>query len=188
MSGTPLSALKTRFDAVSSRLTDNTTFVLPAAQLETRIEFPYLEQFARPNGFADLNKALLIVSPVRRDFRDNTPPPTQLALYLTNNQNDLLLTSLPGGTIQGGIGGTASAAAIYDYDRSALTLTDAYTFDLTYYIGQIIKRRAPSQPLILTIPATTQLTLQDRIRRVVLGNQQRPNDQFQMRLLFTSGA
>ena len=184
LTGTPLSALKTRFDAVSSRLTDNTTFVVPAAQLETRIEFPYLEQFARPGGFADLNKALLVVSPVRRDFLDNTPPPSLLALYFTNGQNDLLSTALPGG-----IGGTSAAAATYYSDPTALTLSDTYTFDLTYYIGQIIKRRSSSQPLILTIPATsTQITLQERIRRVVLGNQQRPNDQLKMRLFFTSGS
>lgn len=183
LTGTPLSALRTRFDAVSSRLTDNTTFVLPAAQLQTRIELPYLEQFARPEGYADLNKALLTVRPVRRDFRDNTPPPTQLALYFTNTQNDLLSTPLPGGII-----GNSPAAAVYDYDRTALTLTDEYTFDLTYYIGQIIKRRASSQPLILTIPAGTQLTLRDRIQRVVLGNQQRPNDQFKLQLFFTSGS
>ena len=97
LSGTKLSTLKNRSDAVSSRLTDNTTFVVPGAHLQTRIELPYLGQFDRPERFADINKALLVVSPIRRNLNDNTQPPAQLALFLTNIQNDILPTALPGG-------------------------------------------------------------------------------------------
>lgn len=185
LSGTVLSALKTRTDAVSSRLTDNTSFVVPGAQLQTRIEFPYLNQFDRPDGFADLNKALLVIRPVRKTLNDNTQPPP-LALFFTNTQNDILPISLPGG-----VTGSSAAVSTYGYDPNALTLTDNYTFDLTYYIGQIIKRKALNQPLLLTIPTTTQLqrafTLQDYVQRVVLGNQQKPNDQLKVQLFITSG-
>lgn len=194
-SGTVLSALKNRSDAVSSRLTDNTTFVVPGAELQTRIEFPYLGQFDRPDQFADLNKALLVISPVRRDLSDNTPPPTQLGLFLTNTQNDILPVALPGG-VTGSTSAITPYAVNYDpkssiYDPAALVLKDTYTFDLTYYIGQIIKRKALNQPLLLTIPTTTQLqrvyTLSDYVQRVTLGNQQRPNDQMQVKLFITSG-
>ena len=34
------------------------------------------------------------------------------------------------------------------YDPNALILTDTYTFDLTYYLGQIIKRKALNQALL----------------------------------------
>lgn len=189
LSGTVLSALKTRTDAVSSRLTDNTTFVVPGAQLQTRLEFPYLNQFDRPEGFADLNKALLVISPVRKTLNDNTQPPL-LALFFTNTQNDVLATSVPGG-----VTGSSPALATYGYDQNALTLTDSYTFDLTYYIGQIIKRKVLNQPLLLTIPTPAQFaqvsqrnySLQDYVQRVTLGNQQKPNDRLKVQLFITSG-
>jgi hypothetical protein len=195
LSGTVLSALKTRTDAVSSRLTDNTTFVVPGAQLQTRIEFPYLNQFDRPDGFADLNKALLVIRPVRKTLTDNTQPPAALGLFFTNTQNDILSIALPGG-----VTGSSSAIASYGnnldprssgYDPTALVLQDSYTFDLTYYLGQVIKRKALNQPLLLTIPTSSQLqrnyTLYDYIQRVTLGNQQRANDQLQVQLFITSG-
>ena len=181
--GTVLSALKNRSDVVSSRLTNNTTFIVPGAQIQTRIVIPYLDQFARPDGFADLNKALLVVSPIRLNFNDNAPPPAQLALYFTNTQNDLLPVALPGGAA-----GTTNALASYTYDPNALTLTDTYAFDLTYYLGQIIKRKVPNQPLILTIPATSSYTLQQWIRRVTIGDQQKTNDQMQVKLFLTSSS
>jgi hypothetical protein len=189
LSGTVLSALKTRTDAVSSRLTDNTSFVVPGAELQTRIEFPYLNQFDRPEKFADLNKALLVISPVRKTVNDNTQPPP-LALFFTNTQNDILPVSFPGG-----VTGSSAAVATYSYDPNALTLKDTYTFDLTYYIGQIIKRKALNQPLLLTIPTSAEFqqisrrnySLQDYVQRVTLGNQQKPNDQLNVQLFITSG-
>ncbi|MVM37295.1 DUF4270 family protein [Spirosoma sp. HMF3257] len=196
LSGTPLSALKNRTDAVSSRLTNNTTFIVPGAHIQTRLELPYLDQFARPDGFADLNKALLVISPVRNSLKDNSPPPTNLALFFTNTQNDILPSALPGGP-----GGTTSAIAQYSLQATAqnqlgpdpggLPIVDAYTFDLTYYIGQIIKRKLPNQPLLLTLPTSTQtqtsLTLKDYIQRVTIGDQQRANDQMKVQLFLTSG-
>ncbi|MFD2934005.1 DUF4270 family protein [Spirosoma flavum] len=180
--GTPLSALKNRSDAVSSRLTDRTTFVSVGAGLQTRIEFPYLNGFFRPETFADLNRALLIISPVRRDLLDNNPPPVGLQLYQTNNQNELIAT-IPGGTT-----GSDVAGAGYSIDRTALLLNDAYTIDLTYYIGQIIKKKALSQPLLLTIPSSsTGFTVKSLLQRVTLGDQLRPNDQVQLKLFMTSG-
>ena len=182
--GTPLAALQQRSDAVSSRLTDHTTLVSLGAGLQTRIEFPYLNDFYRPEKFADLNRALLIISPVRRDLRDNTQPPSALQLYQTNNQNEFIAT-VPGGTA-----GSEVAGAGYSIDPYSILLNDSYTIDLTYYIGQIIKRKALSRPLLLTVPAssTGQFTLKTLIQRVTIGDQLRPNDQIQLKLFMTSGS
>ncbi len=186
-SGTPLSALQNRSDAVSSRLTDNTSFVALGAQLQTRIEFPYLGQFATPEGFADVNKALLVIGPVRRNLLDNAPPPGTLELFQTNNQN-AAFAGVPDGTT-GSLQSqqVTSAAAFYSYDPSAQIFTDNYTFDLTYYIGQIIKRKIPNQPLLLTMSPSVG-GLRAYVQRVAFGNQQRTgSDQLQMKLFITSG-
>ena len=186
-SNTPLSALKSRSDAVSSRLTDNTTFIALGAGLQTRIEFPYLSQFTKPEKFADINKAILVISPVRRSLQDNAPPPGQnpevVELYVTNNQNQPI-AAVPGGTA-----GASQAAAYYSYDPNAPLFTDSYTFDLTYYLGQIIKQKSLPQPLLLTVPtpSTGFFSMRSLVQRVVLGSQQRPNDQMKVQLFITSG-
>ncbi|MBD2753990.1 DUF4270 family protein [Spirosoma validum] len=185
-SGTPLNALKNRSDAVSSRLTDNTSFVSIASQLQTRIEFPYLAQFARPEGYADLNKAVLVVSPIRRTQLDNAAPPSSLELFQVNNQN-VAIATIPGGTIPQSGGG---ALGYYSIDPFAQLFTDSYTFDLTYYIGEILKQKAPNEPLLLTLPAPTSqdpYTLKRFIQRVTLGNPFRTGDQMKMKLFISSG-
>lgn len=184
--GTPLSALKSRSDVVSSNLTDHTTFVSLAAGLQTRLEFPYLNDFFRPESFADLNRALLVISPVRRNSRDNMAPPSSLQLYQTNNQNELIAT-IPGGST-----GSDVASAGYYLVPEPITplITDSYTIDLTYYIGQILKKKALAQPLMLTIPAPSSgiFTLKTLIQRVTLGDQLRQNDQMKLQLFMTSGS
>lgn len=184
LSGTPLAALKSRPDIISSTKTNNSSFISLGTGLQTRIEFPYLDQFTLPDKFADLNSAILVFGPIRRDFRDNYPPPSTLGLYYTNNVNDVLSTAIPGGP-----SGTISATGGYTYDQSALTLLDYYTIDLTYYIGQIIKRKAPNRPLMFTFPITTAPTLKQLIQRVSLGNQYYPdvNDRVKLKLFITSG-
>lgn len=181
--GTPLAALKNKSDAVSSSLTNGTTVISIGAGLQTRVEFPYLNEFFRPEKFADLNRALLIISPVRGDLSDNTPPPATLQVYQTNNQNEFI-TTVPGGPT----GGEPSQAG-YFIDQSSILPTDSYTIDLTYYIGQIIKRKASTQPLLLTVPAPPDrpFSLRALVQRITLGDQLRPNDRMQLRLFMTSG-
>ena len=179
-SGSPLLALQNRTDRVSSTQTSASTYVAVGAALRTRIEFPYLGAFDKPEQFAGLNSAILSIEPIRRDLRDNTPPPVQLALYQTNSQNELIATVPAGAT------GETTAIAAYAYDPTALELTDAYTFDLTLYIGQVIRRQIPNRPLLLTLSGSQDL--QGLIRRVTLGDGQRATDRIRLRLFMTSGS
>lgn len=178
-SGSPLQPLQNRTDIVSSNQTNASTYVAVGAALRTRIEFPYLGSFDKPEQFAGMNSAILSIAPIRRDLRDNTPPPSQLALYQTNSQNELIAVVPAGAT------GETSALASYAYDPTALELTDAYQFDLTLYISQIIRHQIPNQPLLLTLPGSQDL--QSMIRRVTLGNGQRSTDRIRLRLFLTSG-
>lgn len=184
-SGTALSALKTRSDMVSSQLSNNTTFVAPGAFLQTRIELPYLGQFATPDRYADLNKALLVISPIRRNLLDNASPPTPLYLFQTNNVN-AAIAIVPDGTT-GATANGSSAAASYLYDPSAPIFTDTYTFDLTYYIGEIIKRKIPNAPLLLTSLPPTSGLMRYIAQRVALGGPYRTGEQMKLQLFITSG-
>ncbi|MBD2703038.1 DUF4270 family protein [Spirosoma sp. BT702] len=188
LKGSALSGLQKKSDIIPSQQTGNTTFIVPAAGLQTRIELPYLSEFARPEDYADLNSAILVLGPIRRDFRDNYPLPAQLELNFTNNQNEILgATIVPGGPT-----GLSSAIGGYTYDANALTLTDYYTFDLTYYIGQIIKRKISNRPMVLSIPLNptgngAPPSLRSLVQRVAIGDRFKANDRLQLKLFITSG-
>lgn len=177
-SKTVLNKLQSRADAVSSDQTDRSTTVALGAGLRTRIEFPYIDQFYQPGSFAGVNSALLVLQPIRRTLRDNTTPPNQLALYETNNQNELL-SAVPA-TASGG----SQAIVSYFYDANAVDLTDTYTFDLTQYIGNLITRKTPNRPLILTVP-TGSYSLATLAQRVSIGDAQRSGDRVRLRLFTT---
>lgn len=179
-SGSALQPLQRQADQVSSKQTSNATFVAAGGFLRTRIELPYLGQFDKPELFAGLNSAILSIQPIRRDRNDNTPPPAQLSLYETNSQNEIIAVVPAGST------GASATIANYLYDPNALELNDVYQFDLTQYVGQIIRRQIPNRPLLLTIPVA-QPDLRTLVRRVTLGDQNRSTDRVKLQLFMTSG-
>lgn len=177
-SGTPLAALQSKTDAISSSLTNRSSFI--AMGLRTRIDFPYLDQFEIPAGFAGLNSAQLVVHPVRQTLRDNLTPPG-LAVFIGNSQNELL-SIVPAGP-SGTTAQTNSAG--YAFDASQPDLVDSYTFDVTQYMSNLVQGRIPNRPLILTTVGTDLRTM---ARRVVVGDQQQPiGDRIQLQLFLTSG-
>ncbi|QJD77915.1 DUF4270 family protein [Spirosoma rhododendri] len=177
-SGTPLAALQTRSDAVSSNLTGRSSSLVPGMGLRTRIEFPYINQFELPTGYAGVNSAQLVLEPIRQTLRDNLVPP-DLAIFEANAQNELL-SVVP----IGAIGNVAqNNAAGYFYDPAQPELTDSYTFDITQYATNLIRGRLPNRPIIITNTSTDLRTL---ARRVTIGDQQRSSDRIRLRLFLTS--
>ncbi len=178
--GTPLAALQSKTDAVSSSLTNRTSFI--AMGLRTRIDFPYISQFEIPAGYAGLNSAQLVMQPVRQTLRDNLTPPN-LAIFLGNAQNELL-SPVPFGA-SGALPQSGYNAAGYAYDATQPDLIDNYTFDVTQYASNLILGRVPNRPLILTTLGTDLRTM---AQRVTVGDQQQPiSDRIQLRLFLTSG-
>lgn len=173
-SGTPLQTLRTRADRVPGSATGQTTFLTTGPSLRTRIDIPALEQLTLTPGYAGVNGAQLVVQPVFRTQRDYftvglpvgttspfVPPQGALGLYETNNNNDVL------GTVSqttGGIEPIASATYALTGPLS-LDLRDAYTFDLSQYVLQVLRRQRPYRPLLLiySAPSLNRLTIGDRL-------------------------
>lgn len=178
--GTPLAALRTRTDAVNSRLTGNTSFISLGDQLQTLIEFPYLNQFGLPENFAGVNRALLTVTTTRTSIRDNISPPSYLQLFEANSLNR------PIAAVPLGADGSSNPQVAYIYDPTAQLFTDFYTFDITYYFNQLLRHKATNRPLLLTIP-NQNYSLFSIIQRVGLGNQQRVPRAMKLQVFITSG-
>lgn len=177
--GTPLQSLQRATDAVSSRLTQNSSFVVPGAFLSTRLEIPSLSEFIKPPGYIGLNKAELIIEPIRKDLRDNAPPPAQLGLYFTNSQNET------NEAVPGLVSGESSAVASYSYLPNEIELQDGYVFNITRYINQLIRGEAINRPMLLRVPVG-QLTLKTMLQRAAFGNRQHTTDRIKLKLYVTS--
>ncbi|MBC8152661.1 MAG: DUF4270 family protein [Bacteroidetes bacterium] len=172
-SGTPLQTLQTRADRVPSSATNRTTFLTTGPALRTRIDIPALAQLSLTPGYAGINGAQLVVQPIFRTQRDyftvglpvgRAPsvlrPAGLLALFETNNNNDLVAAVSPT------LGSTTPTSATYGLtDQSSLELRDAYTFDLSQYVLQVLRRERPYRPLLVvySAPGLNRLTIGDRL-------------------------
>lgn len=177
-SNTPLQALVNRTSTVSSRLTQNASFVTAGAMLSTRLAIPSLDQLSLFSELRGINRAELVVESIRPNIRDNAAPPTQLALYLTNNQNEPLAV-VPDGT-----GGSNTITASYSYDPNDLEQKGRYVFNLTYYINEILKTRLPNRPLLLmAVTNASQLP----VERLTLGDDRNSGYRLRLKLYATLG-
>ncbi|WP_128544345.1 DUF4270 family protein [Larkinella soli] len=179
--GATLEPLQKATDAVTSDKSGKATWVGVGIGLRTRIEFPALGDFIRPEDFVGLNRAELFIQPIRREVRDNAPPPEQLALFQTNRQNELIAT------VPAGSSGAEAATALYGFLPNELELQDGYIFNLTQYISQVIRKQTPNRPLILTVSAD-RVNLRTVVRQVTLGDQKSTTDRIRLRLLMTSNS
>ncbi len=181
VAGSALAGLVNRQSSVSSNLTNRTTFVSPIARLHTRLVIPGLSTIPLPAGFAGINRAELIIQPVRGNLRDNINPPSALVLWQANAANELLQP------VQGGTTGGTQATAFYQIDGSNALLPDQYLFNLTEYVSSIIRKQTPNRALILTTPTNPQQIPPVSPQRVVLGDGRNATDRIRLRLYLTIG-
>ncbi|MGA0560739.1 DUF4270 family protein [Larkinella sp. VNQ87] len=176
--GTPLQALQRLSDAVPSQTTQKASFVVPGAFLYTRIEIPSLSSFIKPTGFIGLNRAELVLEPIRKNIRDNAAPPDQLGLFFTNSQNETV-EAVPGQST-----GTTSAVASYAAFANELEFEDTYTFNLTYQLNRVLRGETTNRPMLLRVPSS-ELTLKTMLQRATLGNWYQSEDRVRLKLYLT---
>lgn len=180
-SGTPLANLKNRSDAVNSALTGNVAYVTQGGPLRTRIEFPYFENvLMSKQSILGVNRAELILDPVRTNFRDNALPPANLYLYRTNAVNDIL-TSQPIETV---INSLTPVSAAYVTESSFYENKDHYTFNVTSYFNQLMSNNTQLSPIILTPAVGAQQYL--NFSRTSLGNRNFSSDRVRLVLYYTN--
>lgn len=173
--GTPFANLKNPSDVVSSTATGNTAFITTGGSLRTRIEFPYLERIKENNLFMGVNRAELIVEPVRFTIRDNTPPPATLGLYQVNVNNNILAIISPTQ------GGNTTVSAAYTYVNSDL-LQNQYTFNLTGYFDSVLRNQTLNRAILIdVVNSPTALNFS----RVALGDQRKQDYRLKLRLYLT---
>lgn len=193
--GTPLQGLSlaNRSYAVPSTLTQNQAFVIPSAQVRTRLTIPALDRFALGGtAFRGINRAELVVEPVWPNTRDNTYPFSgqtyPLYLYQTNNSNELVTFSNQLiGSVPTSAGSPTVSAVLNNYAPGALIPEYAYVFDITYYVNEIINGRLVNRPLLLSEAAAgSQLPQAQLVRRLTLGDARNAGYRLRLRLYVTT--
>jgi hypothetical protein len=165
--GTPLAGLSAPGrDAVASRLTNEETYVQYGAGLRTIYRIPGLDNLRLIPGFANVNRAELIVKPLRFSLRDNAIPPTQLVLQPINANNEATASSLIN------FDGTPVVAPL-QVDNSQLLPTYFYSFLLTGFVSGVAKGTIPNQGLLLAPQPGSDQGL--AVSRTALGSQRNPD-------------
>ncbi len=177
--GTPLASLIVpRQDVVDSRLSNEETYVQFGAGLRTVYSVPGLSNLKNIPGFANINRAELIIKPLRFSASNNTPLPTSLILQPVNANNGV------NGTLVSYSGTQVASNLLTDY--SLVVPTFQYSFTLTNFVSNIAKGTSPNQGLLLAPASGTDLGL--AFNRVALGSQRNPNKdvRLQFRVYYTT--
>jgi hypothetical protein len=168
-SGTKLSSLQPN-GGISSRLTDEASYVQAGTGLATKLDFPSVKAFFYNNPAVTLNAAYLYVYPEAGSYPRNTLPPKTLQLYTTDASN-IPLVPLPSG---------GSSTITYDLQYG---LNTQYTFDLfTYLYGQTKASQNLVTPLLLTAGGS----LGTNAQRLYLGDRVHPNTKIQLKLFYSN--
>ncbi len=167
--GTKLSSLQPG-QGISSRLTDDVSYVQAGGGLVTRLDFPSVKSFFDNNPALSLNAAYLVVFPEAGTYPKNTLPPSQLQLYLTDDSNIPLTPLSTGG----------SASISYDYQYGINT---QYTFDLfSYLYGQIKSGTNFITPLLLAPGGNYMGTTSQRL---YLADRIHPDTKIQLKIFYS---
>jgi len=171
---TLLASLQNTRQALPSSQTAEETFVEGGLGLYTKVEIPHLLDLANLGGIATIVSGQLVAEETfSAEQRPYMPPPANLTLRLTDasNRAGALFISSDG----------AVRTFPYVVTQSARTglQQGTYTFDLTSYLTNVLRRTTPNNGLLLSPESS------ESPDRVVLGSFQNTSHPLQLRIYYT---
>jgi len=89
-SGTSVAALTPQNNEISSKLTNNETYMQSGTGLVTKITLPHLDAIGNVPGFTQISSAVLILEPVKNSYTNTQYLPNQLTLNYTDKNNHVV--------------------------------------------------------------------------------------------------
>ena len=177
-SGTPLAALNTQNNEISSTSTGNVGYLQPATGLYLKISFPTIRKLLERSDFVKIIRADLVVKPVINSYNGYFPLPPVLNGAETDGANEpgLSLTSVANGAASLETGNLA-IDDIYGTNTN-------YTYDVTGYLQQEINNAAINKDGILLLPPST--TRFSTLNRLVIGDFQNVKSKIQLNVYYIS--
>jgi len=186
-SGTLLEGLTTRYSSLSSTATGGETYVQGGTGIMTRIEFPGLTDLQQLGDVA-INQAELVVTPLPGTLLSSR---SRLILYDATGSGGLLRSTnglgLAPEYIPGSISVLVSAPALATYANNA------FTFDLTRYVADVVQKGRSNNGFYLSLPsifnriqgATSAGSLEESISTMSLGGHNHPTTPVKLRIYYT---
>jgi hypothetical protein len=88
--GTLVETLTAQNNEISSKLTNNETYMQSGTGLVTKITLPHLDAIGNTPGFTQISSAVLILEPVKNSYTDTQYLPNQLTLNYTDKNNHVV--------------------------------------------------------------------------------------------------
>jgi hypothetical protein len=177
-SGTPLAALNTQNNELSSVATGNTGYLQPATGIYLKIGFPYIRKLLERTDFIKIIRADLIVKPLQNSYNGFYPLPPVLYGAQTDGANEA-------GTAISAVVSGAAATETGNLSIDAVYGTNTnYTYDVTSYLQQEITVAAINKNGLLLIPPGD--TRFSSLNRLVIGDVQNVKNKLQLNVYYIS--
>lgn len=182
--GTVVEDLTSPYSSVSAAAAGGETYVQGGTGIMTRIEFPGLTDLPQLGNVA-VNRAELVVTPVPGS---TVLRRSQLILYDATGDGRLLRRSdgVPA-FVQGDIRALSVAPVLAGY------LNNAFTFDVTRYVADVLLKKRTNNGLYLSLPSafynvqgiSIETTLEESINALYLGGHNHPTAPVKLRIYYT---
>jgi hypothetical protein len=170
--GSPLVDFPTKqYEMLSSKKTNDKTFVMAGVGLITRIEIPYLRNLYRFHKNAKIIRAILEIVPAANTYR-NFELPDSLCLYTSDMNNRFSGIIKTGNYVQYG------NLIIDDLYQD----NTCYTYDITNYVNTCMDPEYDGIPsLLLTVPTEN---LNKTVERAVLASQDNIQNSLRLKIYY----
>ncbi len=186
-SGTAFDSLKSPYSAVPSAQTNGETYVQGGTGIMTRLEFPDLSSLEQQGKIA-INKAELVVTALPGNVLSGR---SQLMLYDATGDGKLL--RLDGENTPQFILGD-----IFTPVPLALYANQAFTFNVTRYVADVLQNKRRNNGLYLSLPSpnsrqavlnrvgvAADLSLEESVSTIALGGSNHPTAPVKLRIYYT---
>jgi hypothetical protein len=162
-------------EKLSSRQTGNKSYVQAGTGIVTRLEFPYLRNIRELHENLQVLKAELVVEPVRNTYK-SVKLPERTSLYITDNVNRFgnpIRTPITNDIVIGDL----VIDEVYQEETS-------YTYDITDFINAKLIEPTDDVPALLLTISTEELY--KTVDRLILGNQDHPDNNIKLKIYYMS--
>jgi Domain of unknown function (DUF4270) len=176
--GTPLTALNSQNNELSSAASGNMGYLQAATGLYLKIGFPTIRKLLERTDFIKIIKATLIVKPLANSFNGFYPLPPTLYATQTDGANE------PGSPISSVSNGAAATETGNLFIDGVYGVNTNYSYDVTSYLQQEIQIAAINKDGLILIPATDARF--SALNRLVIGDTKNAKNKLQLNVYYIS--
>ncbi|MES1221581.1 MAG: DUF4270 family protein [Bacteroidota bacterium] len=177
-SGTPLTALNSQNNELSSSASGNVGYLQSATGLYLKISFPTIRKLLERSDYVKIIRGTLIVKPIINSYNGFYPLPPVLNAAQTDGADE------PGLSISSVSNGSVSTEGGNLFIDGAYGINTNYSYDVTSYLQQEIQIAAVNKDGLLLMPSSD--TRFSSMNRLVIGDANNAKNKLQLNVYYIS--